>query len=94
MQGLNAKESISLRFLSFNDNNAIFELIIVSSHLNKSLGRLKQVLKLKIPAYMRLDYPKIFVDVDMLLKEKNISGVRVKDVLFEGGEFTIVACSS
>jgi hypothetical protein len=84
----------SLRFLSFNDSLAVFELTIVSSHLTKSLDRFRQMLKLKIPAYMKLDYPRLLVDVDMLLKEKNIKGVRVKDVLFEGGEFTIVTCSS
>ena len=84
----------SLRFLSFNDNLAVFELTIVSSHLGKSLDRFGQMLKLKIPGYMKLDYPRLLVDVDMLLKEKNIKGVRVKDVLFENGEFTIVTCSS
>lgn len=83
----------SLRFLSFNDNNAIFELTVVSSHLSKSLSWLEQLLRLKIPAYVKLDYPRLLVDVDMLLKKKNISGVRVKDIFFEDGEFTIVTCN-
>lgn len=84
----------SLGYLSFSDNQAIFELTIVSSSLNKAVSRLKQILQPKIPAFTRLDYPKIFVDVDELLKEKNIRGVRVKDISFEDGEFTIITCNT
>jgi len=80
----------SLRYLSFNDNNAMFELAIVSSRLNKGVSRLNQLFELKIPAYMKLEYPKLFVDVDKLLKEKNLKDIRVKDISFEAGEFTIV----
>lgn len=84
----------SLGYLSFSDNQAIFELTIVSSSLNKAVSRLKQILQPKIPAFTRLEYPKIFVDVDELLKEKNIRGVRVKDISFEDGEFTIITCNT
>jgi hypothetical protein len=80
----------SLRYVNFNSNNAIFELIIVSGHLNKAISWLNQALKLKIPACMKLEYPNIFVDIDKLLEEKNIKGLRVKDIFFENGEFAIV----
>jgi hypothetical protein len=80
----------SLRYVSFSNNNAVFELTIVSSHLNKAAGWLSQIVRLKIPPYMTLDPPKLYVDVDKLLKEKNIKGVCVKDITFENGEFTIV----
>jgi len=73
----------SLGYIGFSDNLATFELTIVSSYLNK----------LKIPSYMRLEYPKIFVDVDNLLKEKNIRGVRVKDISLRDGEFAIITCN-
>jgi hypothetical protein len=79
----------SLGYLSFIDNRAIFELTIVSSHLNKAVSRLKKMLQLKLPAYMKLEYPKIFVDVEQLLQEKNIKGIRVKDISLKDGEFTI-----
>ncbi len=79
----------SLGFLSFSDNRAIFELTIVSSHLTKAVSRIKQMLQFKLPAYIRLEYPKIFVDVDKLLEEKNIKGIQVKDISYEGGAFTI-----
>ena len=80
----------SLGYLSFSDNLATFELTIVSSYLNRAVSRLKQILQLKLPVYIKLEYPKIFVDVDKLLKEKNISGIRVKDISLKGGDFTII----
>ncbi len=80
----------SLRYVSFDNNDAIFELTIVSGRLNKAVSWLNQVLKLKIPACMKLEYPNISVDIDKLLEEKNIRGLRVKDILFENGDFTIV----
>jgi hypothetical protein len=43
---------------------------------------------------MKLEYPQLSVDVDKLLKEKKFVGVRVKDLLFEAGEFTIVTCNN
>ncbi len=79
----------SLRFFSFNDNNAIFELTLVSKHLYNVMKRLESSLQRKMPAYMTFEYPKIFVDVEKFLKEKNIRGVRVKDIFFKQGEFTI-----
>jgi len=80
----------SLRYVSFSGNDAVFELTIVSSHLNKAASWLSQIVKLKIPPYMKLDPPKLYLDVDKLLKEKSIKGVCVKDITFENGEFTIV----
>jgi len=79
----------SLGYMGFSDNLATFELTIVSSYLNKAVSRLKKILQLKLPVYIKLEYPKIFVNVDKLLKEKNIRGIQVKDVSFKGGEFTI-----
>jgi len=83
----------SLGYLGFSDNLATFELTIVSSYLNKAVSRLKQILQLKLPVYIKLEYPKIFVDVDKLLKEKNIRGIRVKEVSLKGDEFTITTCN-
>lgn len=84
----------SLRFLSFDGSNAIFELAIVSSRATRVASWLSQMFKIKPPTYVKLDYPKIFVDVDTLLKQKNIRGVRVKDILLEEGELTIVTCNT
>jgi len=80
----------SLRYLSFENNNAIFELAIASGRLNKAIAWLNEAYKPKIPEYMKLDYPNIYIDIDKLLKEKNIRGVRVEEIFFENGELTIV----
>ncbi len=80
----------SLRYVSFNDGNAIFELTIISAYLSKAVSWFNQSLQLKMPAGMKLEYPNIYVDIDKLLKEKNIKGVQVKDVSFENGEFAII----
>jgi hypothetical protein len=79
----------SIIYSEFVENQMIFKLTILSNHLNKVIGRLKQVLKLKLPTYMRLEYPKIFVDVDKLLEEINIRGIKVKDIIYKDGEFTV-----
>ena len=83
----------SLEYMGFSDNLAIFELTIVSSYLNKAVSRLKQVLQFKLPVYIKLEFPKIFVYVEKLLREKNVRGIRVKDVFFKDGEFTITTCN-
>jgi len=80
----------SLEYVSFDGNNAIFELTIVSGHVNKIMGWFHESLKSKMPAFVNLDFPNVRVDIDRLLKEKNIRGIRVKDVLLEDDQFTIV----
>lgn len=79
----------SLRFLSFNNNNVTFELTVVSDQVNKAIGRFDQLLNFKIPECMKLEYPNIVVDIDKLLQEKNIRGLRLKSVVFENGEFVV-----
>ena len=80
----------SLKYISLDSNNVIFELAIVSGHLSKAVSWFNQALKLKIPACIKLEYPNIFIDIDMLLEEKNIRGVQIKDIFFDNGEFTII----
>ncbi|MBN1806957.1 MAG: hypothetical protein JW837_17045 [Sedimentisphaerales bacterium] len=84
----------SLRFISFADNNAIFELTVVNSALNKTIGRLNLLSKLDVPDYVRIDFPKISVDVNELLRRRNIRGVQIKDIFFDNGEFTIITSGS
>ncbi len=80
----------SLKYLSFDGGDALFELTVVTGHASKAIGWLNQVLELKIPAYMQLEYPRLCVNVDKLLEDRSIRGVRVKDIFFENGEFVIV----
>jgi hypothetical protein len=84
----------SLGYVGFDGNKAIFELTVVSAQVNKAMGWLQQALELKLPAFVTLEYPKVSVDIDRLLKERNIRGIQVSDVVLNNGEFTIVTGSS
>ena len=84
----------SLGYVRFDGNNAIFELTIVSGHVNKVMGWFHEALKSKLPAFVKLDFPNVCVDIDQLLKEKNIRGIRVKDVVLEDDQFVIVTDTS
>ena len=80
----------SLGYVRFDGNKAIFELTVVSGHINKAMGWLHQALKLKLPEFVTLEYPKVFVDINRLLREKNIRGIQVRDIVLEEGQFSIV----
>ena len=81
---------VSLKYLRFDGNTVVFEFTLVSSHLNKAVSWLNQRLEVKVPAFVRFQYPDVFVDVGTLLEQKNIRGVRVREIHFEDGEFAIV----
>lgn len=81
---------VSLKYLSYDQGSAMFELTVVTGHANKVIGRLNQMLELKMPAYMKLEYPRLSVNVDKLLEDRSIRSVRVKDILFANREFIIV----
>ncbi len=80
----------TLRYLNFQNSNMVFELTLVNGQVNEIMHGFNQVFEPRMPAYMKYEYPNIFVDVDRLFHEKNIKGVKVEDVFFEKGEFTIV----
>lgn len=79
----------SLGYVGFDGKNALFKLTNVSGPVNKIMDWLHQALKLKMPAFITLEYPKVSVNLDRLLKEKNIRGIEVKDINFKDSLFTI-----
>ncbi|MBN2269231.1 MAG: hypothetical protein JXN61_01370 [Sedimentisphaerales bacterium] len=83
----------SLGFSSFDGNNAVFELTMVSSHLSRAKSLFSDLIKPMLPQCMELDYPRISVDVNKLLAEKGIKAVRVKDMFFENENFAVLTCS-
>ena len=80
----------SLKYLNFDGTNALFEFTIITGRANKAVSLLNNALKLKLPAYMKLEYPKLFVDIDRVLSEKNVRGIQVEDISFQNGRFTIL----
>ena len=79
----------SLRYVGFDGSHALFKLTDVHGPVNKIMGWLHQALKLKMPTFMTLEYPQVSVDIDRLLKENNIRGIQVRDIVFKEGRFTI-----
>ena len=79
----------SLVYGTFDGGHAIFELTHVGGPVNKVMGWLHQVLKPKIPDFMKLEYPNLSIDIGKLLKENNIRGIRVTDIALKDGQFTI-----
>jgi hypothetical protein len=80
----------SVKYLRLEGSHAVFELAIVSNRINKAASWLNQMLEPKMPTCVKLEYPILSVDIDKLLAEKNIRGVRVKEILFDNGEFTLI----
>ncbi len=80
----------SLSYLNFDGDNAVFELSIASGRLNKAASWFNELLRPKLPACMELDYPKISVNINKLLAEKGIKGIRVKKMSFEDDQFAVV----
>ena len=84
----------SLRFSTFDGSTAVFDMSIVSGRLNKAADWLDKLLRPKIPGCLELDYPRLSVDVNKLLAEKGIKGIRVKDMHFEGDKFAVITDST
>ena len=84
---------LSLRYLNYTDENAIFEINVVNSSLNKMISRFNLLSKLDVPAYIKIDFPRIYINVNQFLKEKKIEGILLKDIIFNSGSFTIVTCN-
>ena len=80
----------SVKYLRLQGSHAVFELAIVSNRANKATAWLNQKLEPRMPTYVELEYPILSVDIDKLLTEENIRGVRVKEILFDIGEFTLI----
>ncbi len=84
----------SLVYVSFDGRHAHFELTNVPGPVNKVIGWLQHALKLKIPAFVKLEYPSVSIEIEGLLREKNIRGIQVKDVVFQNEEFSVLTESA
>ena len=80
----------SVKYLRIEGDRVVFELAIAGNRVNKAIGWLSQMLEAKMPACMTLQYPIFSVDIDKLLAEKNIRGVRLKEISFRDSEFTLI----
>ena len=80
---------ISVRFVSFNDEGAVLE--VVQNRLMSKFDWLihKFAESAELPEYVNLrEYPKVCVDLNKVLAEK-AKGIRANEVLFEKGQFFV-----
>ncbi|MHC4363714.1 MAG: hypothetical protein ACYSTZ_12885 [Planctomycetota bacterium] len=84
----------SLQYQSFDGDKAIFKLTVVSSHANKAVGWLNERIKLEMPDHTQLEYPNVSVEINRLIEKKNLRGVKVKEISFRDGEFSIITGDS
>jgi hypothetical protein len=84
----------SLNFSNFDGNIALFDLSIVSGRLDKVLNRFDELLKSKLPACIQIDYPRLRIDVNKVLADKGLKGIRVKDMFFEDDDFVVLTDSA
>jgi hypothetical protein len=84
---------LTLRYLNYTDNNAIFEIGVENDNLHKTINRFNLISRLNIPEYIKIDFPKIYINVNELLELNNIRGILLKDIFFKRGKFTIVTSS-
>ena len=71
---------VTLQFVSFENNTAKLELVLANAQLEKAAGMLTKTIESKLPEFINLDLPYILVNIDTLLRRKDIKGIRIKDI--------------
>ena len=86
---------ISIRYIGFANSIVTFELTVNFAKawlMKKAINSLIRKYAEGIPDYVRVDYPKVYVDVNALLLKNNLKGVKVDGIVYGDGEFTVVTC--
>lgn len=81
---------VSLKYISYENNIATFELNIVGSHFNKALSMVGNSYQSKLPEYVKLELPKVLIDLQKLFEHRKIKGIRVKEIIQNNSNFTII----
>jgi len=84
----------SLTFTGFEDGKALFELSIAGGRATRALAWLTRAYAQRMPDCTTLDYPQLVVDLQAMLKKKNINNLRIDSIAFDEGRFTIVTSAA
>ena len=71
---------VSLKYVSYENNNASFELSLANGQFNPTLGKIGNSYQSKLPDFVKLDLPNVDVDLQKLLEYKNIKGIQIKEI--------------
>ncbi|MBN2589925.1 MAG: hypothetical protein JXA96_08675 [Sedimentisphaerales bacterium] len=81
---------VSLKYISYENNVATFEVSLGNAQFNQALGMLGNSYQSKLPEFVKLDLPNVLVDLQQLLEHKNIKGIQIKEITQTGSQLTIV----
>lgn len=88
---------IAVKYVSYQNNIITLEIVRDSMRgklADKVASRVISKFQNKMPTYTKLDYPNIYVDVESLLTNNNIKGVKVEGVVVKGNSFTVTTYST
>ncbi|HUW18193.1 MAG TPA: hypothetical protein VMW16_02730 [Sedimentisphaerales bacterium] len=83
---------VAVEYVDFENGTAILELS--TNLLIDTFGRLiDRLLKsLDLPDYVsRVEYSKVYIDINNLLGEK-VKGIRIENIILENGKFFVTTC--
>jgi hypothetical protein len=80
----------SVKYLRLEGDHVMFEMAIAGSRVRRAVGSFNQMLEAEMPSWMQLEYPILSINVSKLLAKKNIRGIRLKEIFFEGGELSVI----
>lgn len=97
--GFPIKKSISpiVEYISFDYGVVTLKMTVKylkGKRLEKVANWLIHKFQKEMPAFIKLDYPNIYVDVEMLLTDNNFNWVKVESVVFESDSFVVTTCSA
>ncbi len=81
---------VTLKYLSYENNLATFELSLGNPQFNKFLGMFGNSYQSKLPEYVKLELPNILIDIPTLLEHRNIKGICVKEITQTDNQLTII----
>lgn len=76
------------------ENGSVKLQVSINPLLEKAAGSFIHKFQQQIPGYININFPLIDIDINRLLKEKNIKGVVVKDIIFENDSFIVSTANS
>ena len=85
---------VSLKYVGYEGEEIEFELSVAGGRFGDMIAGFAKQFESKMPEGVRLEFPKVYVDVGKMLEVKNVRGLKVSEISVNEGEFTVVASSS
>lgn len=80
---------VLLKYLSYENNLATFELSLGNPQFNKAMGMLGNSYQSKLPEYVKLALPNILIDIPTLLDHRKVKGLQVREITQTDNQFKV-----